>query len=468
MRCMNAYQAFVVATVILSCHACNDNNNGPIQKFVVPLTVQSFTPALSPSRGGITVDIKGTGFLPGLKVMFNQESAAATWISDSEVKVVTPALGVQGPISVQVVNPNETEVKTENAFTYYSSTVLLEATGRVPEIDATYTMTPIDLMGNGVMVLVAPQRNKEGQSTVIDQFTFDPETQRFQKKPLASVKEDIAVLIAADLNSDGKSDLIAGSEIGTVYILLNNGRGNMLAPLSISLGKLAIRTLTTGDFNQDGKIDIGVVIDNSVFTLLNGAKDGFQISNPSEVGNNAWALAPIDYDHDGALDLLVISNQVANFLKSNQDGTFQPSIQLEQIPKVDDMKVADIDGDQMQDLIFLTSETDPKMLVLLNQNQSFKMLNPISSLYESWGLMLADMDGDHLLDAVVSAANGKLAVLLGKGHGWFGTPLIFDTPVFSYVTAVLDVNGDHKPDLVTQYPADTGNNGVGLMLNSSK
>ena len=75
-----------------------------------------------------------------------------------------------------------------------------------------------------------------------------------------------ASVVAGDFNRDGKPDLILGyDQGGTAVFLLGNGDGTFQSPVplpTVPVGPVeepGIEVLSVGDFNNDGKLDLGVV-----------------------------------------------------------------------------------------------------------------------------------------------------------------------------------------------------------------
>jgi hypothetical protein len=119
-------------------------------------------------------------------------------------------------------------------------------------------------------------------------------------------------LVAADLNNDGKTDLVIAdnvyenaSVISAATVLLGNGDGTFQAS-AISLEN----PMTTGfsvvaaDFNGDSRLDIGVVTNGGSLAELLGNGDGtFQ---PPVFYFHGYALASVvtgDFNRDGHTDL---------------------------------------------------------------------------------------------------------------------------------------------------------------------
>jgi FG-GAP-like repeat/Putative Ig domain len=118
-------------------------------------------------------------------------------------------------------------------------------------------------------------------------------------------------IAVADFNGDGKLDLaVSNPADNNVTILLGDGSGNFAtasgSPIATGLQPEAI---VTGDFNNDGRLDIATAnfSDNTV-TLLLGNGDGTftpAAGSPYAVGKGPFSIAAADFNGDGKLDLAV-------------------------------------------------------------------------------------------------------------------------------------------------------------------
>ena len=152
----------------------------------------------------------------------------------------------------------------------------------------------------------------------------------------------------ADLNGDGKPDLLVSDQT-TVAVLLGNGDGTFQRKVEYSAWipgdtPVGIGTAVVADLNGDGKLDIvaasqgsGKNNDGSVAVLLGNGDGTFQPSmNYDSGGYVAFSVAVADVDLDGKPDLLVSNygylppkpRQLGSVgvLLGNGDGTFRPAV----------------------------------------------------------------------------------------------------------------------------------------------
>ena len=120
-------------------------------------------------------------------------------------------------------------------------------------------------------------------------------------------------LAAADLNGDGKLDLITSDYQldfagGGAFVLLGNGDGTFQSPKQYGPGRTSIG-LAVADFNADGKLDVAISNqDANSFSILLGNGDG-TLQNPIDfpIGSSPLSIVAWDFNGDGKVDLAAIT-----------------------------------------------------------------------------------------------------------------------------------------------------------------
>jgi Bacterial Ig-like domain (group 3)/FG-GAP-like repeat len=311
-----------------------------------------------------------------------------------------------------------------------------------------------------------------------------------------------ASVAAADVNGDGKPDVIVANACGsssnckyyqsgfdgTVAVLLGNGDGTFQPAVAYASGGETPISVAVADVNRDGRPDIIVANEcasgtncnsgnGSVGILLGNGDGTFQaVATYNSGGFRAVSLAVADLNGDGKLDLAVAhasgadeiccNSPALGVLLANGDGTFQPAVMYGSGGQTS-VSVGDVNGDHRPDLV-VTSLAVPGVDIFLGKGdgtfQSPVAFDTGSPSPDS--VAIADLNGDGKLDLVVDHApakagvNSSLGILLGNGDGTFQRAVIYDSGVTTAGSvAVSDVDGDGNPDLLL-----AGNSGLGVLL----
>ena len=240
----------------------------------------------------------------------------------------------------------------------------------------------------------------------------------------------------ADLNSDGKPDLVtANQDASTISVLIGTGGGAFAAAVQYP-SCLNAHEVALGDLNADGKFDAAVAcFGGTTISVLLGNGDGtFRPKVDYAVGSAPHSIVMRDFNGDGKPDLAVADygSGAASVLRGVGDGTFQPAVNYSVGNRPHSIRAGDLNGDGKPDLVTADSGSDTVTVLLGNGDGTFAsgQSYPTGSVPKS--VAIGDVNGNGLPDVVTAdtAGNGdgvtgnpggdRVSVLLGDGTGALG------------------------------------------------
>ena len=342
---------------------------------------------LSPQTGrgaNLTLQLQldsATGIGPALSA-----AAQQTFTTGSNPQSVTVAdVNGDGQPDLIVANAGDNTVSVLLNTTARGSTMpsfaaqQTFATGSGPQ-----SVTVVDINGDGQPDLILTNGYDNTVSVLLNTTAPGAATPSFAAQQTFATGSNPQSVTTADINGDGKPDLIvANSNDNTVSVLLNTTAPGATAPSFASQQTFATgvypQSVTAADVNGDGKPDLIVAnrIDNTVSVLLNTTAPGastpsFAAQQPFATGANPDSVTVADVNSDGQLDLIVAnagSGTVSVLLNTTALGAATPSFAAQQtfatgaIPI--SVTVADLNGDGQPDLI-VTNDGSNSVSVLLN------------------------------------------------------------------------------------------------------
>jgi hypothetical protein len=283
-------------------------------------------------------------------------------------------------------------------------------------------------------------------------------------------------LVVADLNGDGKRDIITGNNgSSTVGVLLGNGPGTFQAVVTTSTGTGSQpNDIAVADVNADGKPDLITANygTNSVGVLLGTGTGTFAaaVAYSTGSGSQPYGLAVADVNGDGKPDIVTANSSTSSIgvLLNNGTGTFAAVVSYPTGTATPvNVAVGDVNNDGKADIVACLNFNSAVGLLLGNGNGTFQALSTIALTNKPNNLALADLNADSKLDIVTSSDNnsGYATVQLGNGNGTFATATSYAASSNSFTNSVTvaDVSGDGKPDLITANP---GNFTAGVLKNN--
>lgn len=197
----------------------------------------------------------------------------------------------------------------------------------------------------------------------------------------------------ADFNHDGTIDVAVSATNGIAVWLYEAGIGFRRVadtPLSPAAG------ITALDYNGDGIPDLSV--GNPITTILPGLGNGtFAVIRPMEQ-QAAYIAAAADVDGDGDTDFAAAGQGVG--LWRNDRGTLVREA-VSGLTKVEELKIADLDGDGVQELIVSTSDPGSRTILVYRSSGGLWFSLPADRGY--YGIAVGDFDGDGRKEIAVRA-----------------------------------------------------------------
>jgi hypothetical protein len=290
-------------------------------------------------------------------------------------------------------------------------------------------------------------------------------------------------ITAGDFNGDGKLDLAVGltAGCGAVAILLGNGNGSFQAPQYYTCVSESPTQITAADVNKDGKLDLIVndISSTSLFVMLGNGNGTFQsaVATPS-VGASSGYFAVADLNGDGKPDLAVAdySDNSVSVLLGNGDGTFGSPTLAPAGSGPYSVAVGDFNGDGKPDLAVADYAGDTLAVALGNGNGTFQSPATYSVCTTTdtclsgafpYTVVAADFNLDGKLDVLVGdqaayvsnafnalAYNNGLQLFLGNGDGTFQPAQPYMAGASAVYALAADVDGNGTPDILLADPGD--------------
>ena len=267
----------------------------------------AFGPSFSNSRLQTVNVLSTTGMAPGGSYSFGPYVATADFDGDGKPDLVSNNGIVLMGKGDGTFQPNAGYVVPSGTF----SSVLVG-----------------DFNGDGKSDFVLAGANSVGSTGAFYTFLGNGDG-TFQAALLTSTAQNVAGAFAADVDQDGKLDLIVSMN-NSLSVLLGNGDATFQSPIVFVNGGIQPGYWAVADFNHDGKPDVAYT--NSGYgpsvTVLLGIGDGTFHSpvNYAGIGTYVMGFSVGDFNGDGNIDILETYWVGAGVLLGNANGTFQPAM----------------------------------------------------------------------------------------------------------------------------------------------
>lgn len=281
----------------------------------------------------------------------------------------------------------------------------------------------------------------------------------------------------ADVNGDGKLDLLLGEETVTTSVLLNTTVHGSATPTFAARAALLPLWVKVADLNGDGKPDFVAhdAVRQTTVVFLNTTQPGASAVSLSQEFTfdgrlNGLDFALVDWDGDGRADIvawrytfpgLALSVNLNTMARGATTPSFAPRVDLTaaSVQGSYPLLLVDLNGDHLPDLaatsfdgagpsssLSVVFNTTAAGMVHVGPEQPVAVSPPMPVFYAS-----GDLDGSGTTDLVVFPAQGGAQVVLLNTTPRGGNALTFEQRALGLpgvLRAVGDLNGDGKVDLV--------------------
>lgn len=433
-------------------------------------TVTQSTPAAIVNTGNVTITLTGTNFVQGATVTIAGIPATNVVVtSPTTITLTAPAKAATcAMMTVVVTNPDGQMATSSNILRYRSNTF-----GFLAKQDtATNSLT-------APRNIVLADVNSDGKSDLLvslltaNQIAFLPGMggASFGAAVTASVGTQPRAIAAGLLDADTKLDaIVANAMSNNVSVLTGSGTGSFTAKTPVTAGNAPNGVLLL-DLDGDGKRDLvatnsGAAIPNGgSYTVAMGNGDGtFKTPSNITLPVGSTGITSGDFNKDGKVDLAIShgAQGIVSLLLGNGNGTFaapQPIGAGGATANADDVTAGDFNNDQRLDLAVANGMTDT-VSVMFGQGNGTFTTPPQTTNTNSKGptaLINVDLNGDGFPDLITAnQAATNLSVMRGSATGAFAAGTPYTVGNSPRFLQSGDLNGDAQPDLISSN-AQSGN-----------
>lgn len=286
-----------------------------------------------------------------------------------------------------------------------------------------------------------------------------------------------SLLTTADLNGDGRLDLIAAHQNRPVAIYLQVNNDQFAPAITLDAQSYPVTSIASGDINSDGHLDLVLGRGSSLtaqmpnpgqnLIYLNDGAANFAIGQPfTTIVDDTQDIALGDLDADGDLDIAVANATGSlgqqqgqqNYLYFNDGaGHFsEPQVLGPGTDRTHSIAIGELNGDGHLDLA--VGNAGQLSVIYYNDGSGrFVQFQTIGQLpADTDQIILVDLDHDRDLDLITANALQSDAIYINNGLGQFTATPAFPEPspnARAFIIAAGDLDRDGDIDLVADLQA---------------
>lgn len=295
-----------------------------------------------------------------------------------------------------------------------------------------------------------------------------PPDARFEIRSVASEKRVLALEVA-DVNGDGRPDLVYYGEPRELVVQLNEGQRRWGTPRRWAVPDVPFspHVLAVGDLDGDGTVEVFLLGEAQIHRFQQGAEGRLERLEPLPLGQSAYSLQLLDVNGDGRLDLVLVNWESPDPIRvrfQRPAGAFGPEI-LFRLPAIR-AYWADREGPTGPAHLVAVGQASGRALLARFAREAGEPLGPFTAgQFEVFpvprtervrrGMVWADANGDGIVDLLAADPDtGHLLVQWGEADGDLRPPAQFPTLMGVTEIIVEDWDGDGHPEIFLLSPEE--------------
>lgn len=410
-----------------------------------------------------------------------------------------------GKLDLAFANSSTSNIISVLRNTSTSGTISFASTVTFAIGSSSFGITIGDLDGDSKLDLAVTNQNNSSLSVLRN--TSISGTVSFANQQIFPIGAGSSAVVASDLDTDGKLDLVSANDTSNSISILKNT--SMIGAISFTTKNLRGNefptgtnpfAVVTGDIDGDGKVDlISANRPANTVSVIRNTSLSMSVSFAPKVdfavGIGPRSLVIGDIDEDGKIDLAVANSNnntggastVSILRNTSSMGSisFDNQLTFTVGDNPSSIAIGDIDGDGKLDLAIananiLSSNPIQTVSVLRNNSSpgsiSFETQLTFNVGSKPGSVAIGDIDGDGKLDLAVANSDNisnvnvdpdTVSVLRNTssmGSISFANQVTFPTGIIPQSVKIGDIDGDSKPELVV---GETNTNNISIFRNTS-